>query len=190
MADDATKLDLKLPSVYAGSTTATTISSGWITLTHAGPEFTGTPVSELETLEYEAGMLFRALEILRNERHRLDELVLRNALTEAAVLHARSLCEAFLEYKPKDDDIRLSRQFYDWDTDSSGKFSAIKAAVDRLRSAYSPYRVAFNKMVMHSTKLRRASGIYDHAFADLEPILREIVGHIESLMGYKFKPVE
>jgi hypothetical protein len=32
-------------------------------------------VSELETLEYEAGMLFRTREILTNEANRLDELV-------------------------------------------------------------------------------------------------------------------
>jgi hypothetical protein len=144
-------------------------------------------------------MLFRALEILAKEAHRLDEKVLRNAMTEAAVLHARSLCEVFLSLstkkKPWPDDIRLSGLFSDWDTDTSGKFDKIKNAVSRLDSAYgndqdqNSHHFAFNKLVIHSTRHRGAYGIYDQAFHDLEPIIREIVGHIEALTGYTFNPV-
>jgi hypothetical protein len=110
-------------------------------------------------------MLFRVLNIRRQEAHRFDELVLRNALTEAAVLYARSLCEAFLEGKPKDDDIRLSCLFAYRGTDVSGKFNAIKSAVAQLKAAYghgkdpqSP-RYVFNKMVMHSTTLPVATPV-------------------------------
>jgi hypothetical protein len=146
--------------------------------------------------------LFRTLEILTNEAHRLDEKVLQNSVTEAAVLHARNLCEMFLwsvpsktgkPKQPRPDDITLPGLFPDWSTNS--KYDQIKNEVSNLNRAYgehddqNAHNFAFNKLVMHSTRNRGAYGIYDQAFADLEPIIRKVVGHVESLTDYKFKPI-
>src|SRR5436309_3378062 len=95
------------PIPVVGLTTTTSSSLTSIPVSHTRPYVTDAPVSELETLEYEAGMLFRTLQILTKEANRLDELALKNALTEDAVLHTRSLCGAFLEDNSWPDDIRL-----------------------------------------------------------------------------------
>jgi hypothetical protein len=192
--EDELKEGFKISSL--GTITSTTSSSGLVYYFGIPPARTGAPVSELETLEYEAGMLQRALQILANEAQRLDELFLKNAITEIAVLHARSLCSVFIEYKPRKDDIRLSRLFPDWDAETNGKYAEIEKARSRLKAAYgdhndpNSHHFAFNKLVMHATTHRGAYGLYDQAFADLMPIIEEIIRHIECLKSYTFKPIE
>src|SRR5207244_3010948 len=100
------------------------------------------------------------------------------------------LCEAFIKHKPREDDISLSRLFPDWDVDTKGKYDEIKKARSRLEAAYGDdddlksHHFAFNKLVMHATTRRGAYGLYDQAFADLTPIIDEIIRHIESLTRY------
>jgi hypothetical protein len=193
-----------------GSRSVATTSASFVTMTlmpaHPIPAFTGTPVSEHEIIEYEAGMFFRTFEMLFTQAERLDELALRNAVTEDALLHARNLCGVFLDGdRAREDDIVLYCKprsqakmprvlFPDWEANHAD-YKEIKEAVSKLRDAYGDdkpgtCRYAFNKMAMHTTKHRGAYGVYDDALRLLEPILHEIVGHIESLKGFRFKPIE
>jgi hypothetical protein len=150
------------------------------------------PVAPLETVEYEVGMFFGTLEILRDRPEVLRELVLKNAVVEDAVLHARSLCGVFLD-EPRDDDIGLSTLFSDLRTNPL--YTKLNGSVSRLRMIYGDsktpgsHRHSFNKMVMHSTELRGAYGLYDKPLSDLEPVIREIVSEIESLKGVKFRRI-
>jgi len=145
-------------------------------------------------------------EILFTQAERPDELALRNAVTEDALLHARNLCVVFLDGDgAREDDIVLYCKtrpqekmprvlFPDWEANDAD-YKEIKEAVSKLRDAYGDdnkpgtCRYAFNKMAMHATKHRGAYGVYDDALRSLEPIIREIVGHIESLKGVRFKPI-
>jgi hypothetical protein len=157
----------------------------------SSPSFTGAPADALDTIEYEVGMFRRTLEILRKERSRLTEKVLENALVEDAVLHARQLCLAFIGdgLDPKTD-ITLADLVSDWEARGP-----LKDAVSRLKAAYgtnkdsaSP-RYAFNKGVMHATNIRGAWGAYGPHLGAVEPIIYEIVGHVESLTRV-FRPIE
>jgi hypothetical protein len=181
---------IKIPPCQSVVTaTTTTATSAVITVSSSSPP---TPVEPLKTVAYEAGMFFGALEIIRHRSELLQELVLKNAVVENTVLHARSLCEVFLD-KPRDKDIRLSKLFPDLRTNPS--YTKLNNLVSRLRKTYGKsgtvgsYRHSFNTMVMHTTEFRGAYGLYDKPLRELEPIIREIVSEIEFLKGVKFTPI-
>lgn len=190
--DDKEPSVIKIPPSGPLATTSSTTISTIRVWNDRGSPVTGPPVDPLETIEYEAGMFFGTVDIVLNDLHRFEELLLRNAVVEDAVLHARNLCGVFLEDNPRKDDIVLSQLFPDW---ADAKYKTIRAAVSRLREAYgdkkaaSSHQFAFNKMVMHTTNVRGAYGLYHKPLSDLEPIIREIVSEIESLTGVQFKPI-
>jgi hypothetical protein len=145
-------------------------------------------------------MFFGTAEIVldRERFDRLGLLILKNAVVEDAVLHARNLCDVFLDIRNKKDDIILSEQFEDYWDDTS-KYWKLKDAISRLRKKYhedhdgdgpSSYRAAFNKLVMHTTKQRGVYGVYNAALSDLLPLFREIVSEIKSLKEVRFPPIE
>jgi hypothetical protein len=160
---------IKIPPGRSVATTTTTATSAMIGVLSSSPP---APVAPLETVEYEAGMFFGALEILRDRPELLAELVLKNAVVEDVVLHARSLCGVFLD-EPRDDDIGLSTLFPDLRTNPG--YTKLSDSVSRLRTIYGEsktpgsHRHRFNKMVMHSTVIRGAYGLYDKPLSEIEP---------------------
>lgn len=152
---------------------------------------TGPPVSPLDTLEYEVGKFRGALEVAGWEAEFARNRIVKFAMTECAVLHARSLCEVFLDPWKRDDDIRLVTLFPDYPNDP--KYRNLELAVKSLRDIYgegagSP-RQTFNELVMHTTSVRGAYGVYDRAMDALRPVILNIVREIESLIGKTFRPI-
>jgi len=152
--------------------------------------FTGPPADPLATIGYEVKMFFGVLDILRHDADRLDSRILWNAGVENAVLHARQLCQAFLNEGNDETDILLEGLIPDWES-----CDQLKDAVCRLKEAYgkkkdpASARYAFNKGVMHATNVRGEWGEYGPHLKRLEPIIRKIIGHIESRKG-RFRDLE
>jgi hypothetical protein len=165
-------------------------------ITSAEHPYSGQPVDLFETLGYEAAMFFGAMEVLRNQPEqpeRPSELLLRNVVVEDAVLHARQLCDLFAGSSKKDD-ITLQDLFPDFYTNHQ-KYASLRSMKKRLDRVYgndvpNTYHWAFNKLVMHATKLRDGFGIYTKALNDLEKILRVVIDEVERLIGSKLKGLE
>jgi hypothetical protein len=149
----------------SGSIVSTTSSVGSVGSFSMPPE----PVDPWQTLEYEIGMCFGALERLRSRPDLMGDIVLKNALVEDAVLHVRNLLEVFLDGAKKPTEIRLWNLFPDLKTDSSRKYAKLKSVKSRLRKLDRLYRGDFNQLVMHTTTLRGAYGDYEKHLMDLEP---------------------
>jgi hypothetical protein len=183
------KLQFKLAASGPVCTT-TASSSGTVILFHLSL-VTGAPVTALETIEYELGMFLGIMALMKTAREKFEELVVRNALTEAAVLHARSVCAVFLDDDPRD--LTVSQLFDDWEFQP--RYAKIKDAIGRLKAAFgiakdpASHRSVLNRMVMHATKYRGAYGMYDTVLTDLYPIICEIGAQIESLKGIQFKAI-
>jgi hypothetical protein len=143
-------------------------------------------------LDYESWMLERSLQ----ERERLGKSiqdeerlqVLNNALTESAVLHARTLCELFTNPEgkfPTDIELELSDLLPDWDW-GKPKYDLLNGLLSELEEKYgkqldpkSP-RAAFDIMLTSATLARRSEYDYTSALDYVLPLIRQILVEIRS----------
>ena len=142
-------------------------------------------------LRYEFWTLERSIQ----EKGRLDEQsfqdedrlqVMKGALTESAVLHARRLCELFANPEGKfDSDLNLSDLLPDWDWDKSKYkvlnelLSAIETAYGHYSEANSPYQT-LNRIFWQATVTRPSAQDYADALDKVLPLLRRIIAEVES----------
>ncbi len=134
---------------------------------------------EWEVLDYEIEM-FRAL---RNRNRQLPvELArpewqyLRNALTEALVLHTRILVDVLLSRDGRPDDIQLKRLLPSF---ASDHLQRLEAEYGKGSEENSPcWR--FNKLLAHATARRSTSHDYSDAIARLAPIIEQILAEVAS----------
>jgi hypothetical protein len=114
-----------------------------------------------------------------------------------AVLHARALCEVFLdETDEKQGGIRVWRLLADPEWRGKDSYTRLAERLEVLKDTYngkgrfqgSP-RQAFNQMVLHSTIHRNLSRDYEKPLREVEPLIRDIIVEIESLSGYHFEPL-
>jgi len=110
--------------------------------------------------DYEAWMFHEMGELWLKRKARFEgqDLPVRNAIEESALLHARLLCEIILDDKWPDD-IKLT------DLLSGSDMAATRRDVDALRSHYgdgepSTPRWTLNKLLAHPTKKRGTSHDY------------------------------
>jgi hypothetical protein len=91
--DGTIKMPAKTPpaasSLPTFVTTTTTTATGSITSWESDPP----PVDPLETVEYESWMFLSTADLALDHWNELPGDVVRHAIVEDAVLHARSLCE-------------------------------------------------------------------------------------------------
>ncbi len=176
-----------LSGVFTTSSTQMTVIGPFSTYSQDAP---APDQQQWETIAYEIKMFSRMLEIL-SDPDWLTEVALKNAIVEDAVLHARSLCEVFLDPGTRKDDIKLAELIRE-----PANYVELSAAIAKLRKVYSPsYRDMFNKNVMHPTKLRGDGRDYSEPLKELAPAIGEVVGEIEaakdkieSLKGVEFGP--
>jgi hypothetical protein len=136
---------------------------------------------------YEVKMFKAACKILfkRSYFNRLT-YPLKNAVEEAAVLHARNLCEIFLSKRRHDkDDIIIDCLFPDWD---DAKYTPLKDKITTLDGLYGRNTVTdkekpcwnFNKRLAHSTTHRGSEYDYRKFLNDLYCVIEGIIAEIES----------
>jgi hypothetical protein len=143
-------------------------------------------------LDYEAWMLERSIQ----ERERLGRSiyaeerlqVLNNALTESALLHARTLCELFTNPEgkfPTDIELQLSYLLPDWDW-GKPKYELLNGLLSELEDKYgkpldpkSP-RAVFDIMLTSATLARRSEYDYTTALENVLPLIRRILLEIQS----------
>jgi hypothetical protein len=134
---------------------------------------------------YEVKMLKAACKILfkRSYFNRLT-YPLKNAVEEAAVLHARNLCEIFLIKRPrKKDDIKIDCLFPDWNED---KYQPLRDKITKLDELYGRHTDEekpcwnFNKQLAHSTTHRGSDYDYRKFLDDLYYAIEGIIVEIES----------
>ncbi len=198
----------KTPTEPLGSVSAVTTTGSSITTIVASID-KSRPVGPIETVEYEAGMYRQTIEVLLEYPDRLPpELFLRNAVTEAALLHTRILCDVFFrDEKPSRlglnaNDIAMIELLPDWMSASDGKdgkYDDLKKAIKELEDAYGPKnqkdprfkaspRSKINKLVMHGTDLRAGSGDYTDLSKKLRPLIEKVIQGVECHTR-AFKPV-
>lgn len=114
--------------------------------------------------------------------------VMRNAVTESVVLHARQLCEIFLCRSSEGDNINLAHLVPA--TEQSARLKELITELERKygsrRQQQSPCWV-FNKMLMHPTDVRTDGYNYEPALNAVRPVLKDIVAEIESITGRQFE---
>jgi hypothetical protein len=166
--------------------TATTTQSPEITVI---PSLWPAPPAEpLAIIEYEAAMFFGAVDALTeiDQFSQRIKWILRNALTESALLHARNLCSIF-QKQGKKGEIRYRDVFKEY-RPTPDQRRAIDDAVGRLVNAYggkgggSPQSV-INDMVMHPNRRRGKYGIYNDVVIKLATPIREIMTALATLTG-------
>ena len=131
-----------------------------------------------EILDYEISM-FRAL---RNRKlpvelaRQPEWQYLRNALTEALVLHTRILVEVLLSRGQRRDDIQLKRLLPSF---ASDRLQRLEAEYGTRSEENSPcWR--FNKLLAHATAERSTSHDYSDAITRLAPIIEQILAEVAS----------
>jgi hypothetical protein len=146
-----------------------------------------------EIVGYEAGQ-FRGTGAELSHPVRLSTQVLRNAVVESAVLHARILCDILLSRTNADDDIRLTELHLPGDVDPvSDKVD--KKLLDQLAADYGNRRTPgtpcweFNKMLAHPTTERSTSYDYSKALSTLGPTIDKSLSEIEKLRNVSFPPI-
>jgi len=121
--------------------------------------------------------------------------VIRNAVVESAIVHARILCDIFLSKKSQwGGNILLADRFADWRSNSY-RLKDLKSKIKKLRQAYghskkdgSPYQV-FHQKALHADQARYPTFHgYDYAdqFKVLDPLSRDVVEAIEAARGPLF----
>jgi len=150
----------------------------------------GPPVTALNIIEYEAGMLLEA-EAALGDIEGVDsprKLILRNAVVESALLHARNLCSIFLS-GGYTDDIKLRQLLASYRLNPAEQ-GAVDAAVSRLDAAYGNgdglTRSIINKMAMHPSHRRSDRGVYDEVLRKLLVPIREIISVLARFSGRSF----
>ena len=170
------------------TTTTTTTTTGAITSWESNPP----PVDPLETLEYESWMFLATADLALDHWNELPSDVVRYAVVEDAVLHARSLCEVFIGPAEKDT-ISLRHLFPDLD-ENIEKYKLLRDARKKLAAEYDKsngkkhtYRELFNTRVMHPTVLRGNYGLYEKPLRDLRPKILAVVREMASLKNHPFR---
>ena len=172
-------------------TTTTTTTTGSITSWESDPQ----PVDPLETVEYESWMFLSTAYLALEHWDDLPSDVVRHAIVEDAVLHARSLCEVFIGSAEKDT-ISLRHLFPDLDRNIE-RYKLLREARKKLIAEYDKsngkkqtYRELFNTRVMHPTVLRGGYGLYEKPLRDLRPKILVVIREIASLKKYPFRLCE
>jgi hypothetical protein len=139
-----------------------------------------------ETIEYEVKMFHAAYECLINPVFTQVPRAWANAIEEDAVLHARILCEIFLDLGTEDNNIKLSELL------SPGWSMEVEKIKQELCKQYgngktkgSP-RWTFNNMMAHPTFDRDRRYDYIPELKDLAPFIWKLIRKIESLRKIPF----
>jgi hypothetical protein len=140
-----------------------------------------------EMLEYEVKMFDATYKIFFTQlTFTALPTELKNAVEESAVLHTRQLCEIFLSFSKKHDDIRFADLLPGWPRHP--RYTKITALSKTLRRRYS--KTLFDQNVMHPTGVRGTEYNYENDLADLYPLIHAIVDELEdeseSLRGKRF----
>jgi hypothetical protein len=140
-----------------------------------------------ETIEYEVKMFHAAYELLINPAVTQVPRAWANAIEEAAVLHARILCEVLLDLGTEDNNIKLSELL------SPGWSAEVEKIKQELCKQYgdgktkgSP-RWAFNNMMAHPTFDRDRKYDYIPKLKALAPFIWKLIRKIESLRKIPFE---
>ncbi len=171
------------------TTTPTTATSRHIMI-HPMPA-TASPVDPIEIVEYESWMFFQTANLALNHLDEYPNIVIRNAIVENAVLHARSLCEVIIS-SGEDDLISLHKLFSDFNQNEE-KYKALRAARKQLIKEYRgggrnpSYEKVFNTRVMHPTVLRGNYGLYEEPLRRLQPKILAVVRKIAALAVCTFR---
>jgi hypothetical protein len=186
---------LTIPPILASTTSSS--SSQTLPITCDNP----TPSPPLEIVQYEAAMFFRACDVVLRGVLPLPEFALffRNAVVEDAVLHARSLCEVFLDETDENQGgIRVWRLVEDKDWRAKPECKDLRDRIGDLKDKYngvgrggfsnSPRR-AFNQMVMHSTIDRGPYYHYREPLSDIESAVRNVITELERLTQFHFRTI-
>ncbi len=117
--------------------------------------------------------------------------LVQNALTESRVLHARQLCEIFLDLGGDVDNVRLEHLVSDWPNRSECQHlielrDELKRLYGRRDETDTP-RWIFNKMMAHPTLERTDHYDYGKALERIAPTLRRMVDEIEAITGRTFR---
>jgi hypothetical protein len=187
-ASSAVGWKIEMPSSVAAASTATT------TAVIMGPRprspifDPAPPVDDpIVTVVYESWMFFETARFALDHWDELPNVVIRHAVAEDAVLHARSLCEVILSPPKKKDIITLAKLFPDLETNAV-KYVALIAHAKELKRAYEPkYRMLFNSRVVHPTVLRGNYGLYEEPLRHLQPKILAVVCEIARLKDLSFQ---
>ncbi len=176
-------LNFKLRSLPAWTTTQQ--SSGSLILWNQPVA----PAEPIEIVKYESDMLVGLIDA----RAEIEELDLRskrtviNALTESALLHARTLCAIFLS-EGREAEIKLETLLAQFSPTEEQR-RAIYEAIHQLEDAYgeesdhnSP-RFIINSMVMHPTVHRGDYGVYDGVVNKLVPLISQVMSALQAMFN-------
>jgi hypothetical protein len=177
---------IDIPSAAVGTTTtATRVHTFGFALNPAPPVD-----NPLVTVEYESWMFFETTRLTLNHWKDFPNVVVRHAIVEDAVLHARSLCEVI--FSEKDDLISLRMLIPDYD-ETAEEFKILSDARGQLSKEYRgrgrkpTYEKLFQTRVMHPTVLRGEYGIYEEPLRRLAPKILAVVREIARLTKYPFR---
>jgi hypothetical protein len=170
------------------------------TTTSSSTNFISTSEPDAETrawhiISYEVWMYFgtRSTTLVLSD----SEIILKNAMVESAIVHARILCDIFSSKSSTIGvGIRLKDRFPDWNSDSV-RLRNLKSKANALRERYgysgtegSPYKV-FHERALHADQTRYLSfQRYDYVdqFKILDPLIRAVVYEIEAIRGPLYAP--
>jgi hypothetical protein len=179
-------LDLTLSSIRAGSTECKSGCGGSLILVNQKRTDPAPPCDPLRTVAYESWMFRETSDTVLHHRRDLPTDVIRFAIVEDAVLHARSLCELFL-CLGGEDAISVKHLFPDLDRNIE-KYAPLRNKTKRLRKEYRQhngrpydYETLFNTRVLHPTVFRGKYGLYREPLTRLRPQLLAIVDEIAAL---------
>jgi hypothetical protein len=185
---EAIRLTLQLPTILLTACTESRDlgdSSSFITLNQRR-EDPARPCDPLATVAYESWMFHKSSDAALNHWQNLPSDVIRFAVVEDAILHARSLCEIFL-CSGQEDTISLKRLFADIDTNIQ-KYKRLREEQKALRReccqnngrSYN-YEELFNTRIFHPTILRGHYGLYHEPLSRLRPQLLAMVDEMARL---------
>lgn len=184
--------EIKSPRLYTGTTTTATVKSV--------PTFNEAQFSDpapraddpIEIVEYESWMFFETTRLVLDHWKEMPNVVIRHAVVEDAVLHARSLCEVIVSSAHKDT-ISLKVLFQDLKQNRE-RYKVLREARGQLEKEYDhqngksyTYRKLFNERVMHPTILRGSYGLYEEPLRRLYPKIHAVIREIATLNGYPFR---
>ena len=179
-------LDLILSSITTGSTESRSGCGGSLILVNQKRTDPAPPCDPLTTVAYESWMFRETSDAVLHHWRELPTDVIRFAIVEDAVLHARSLCEIFLRLG-REDAISLKHLFPELDSNIE-KYAPVRNKTKRLRKEYRQhngrpydYETLFNTRVLHPTVFRGEYGLYREPLTRLRPQLLAIVDEIAAL---------
>jgi hypothetical protein len=136
------------------------------------------PSDAWSVFDYEVDMFRNLCDLLvsGNSEYGSLSLLLKNAIVESAVLHARILADILLSHIREPDDIGLRSLLPGFEC---AEIAELRRAYGRRDDPLSP-RSAFNKMLAHATTNRSNSFDYTVALNQIAPLILGIVDRIEA----------